>query len=156
MNRYTSSLVTIRPTWNISRNLKTNWRLFASLYRSMHKVSGKRTWTRRVQFVISCCSTGNKRTHRSCHLNNNLAHEFPVLHSGRCFPKMSLRQGDLGLIYGSFDPFEFTPETASRLVQPFVHMLRLWPADRQTHTENTDHATSVAISRIYRYCCDAA
>ena len=55
---------------------------------------------------------------------------------------------DCRLIHGSLDPPESAPQTASRLVQPFLQGSRTWPTDR--HTDRRTH-THTDTDRP-RYC----
>jgi len=74
--------------------------------------------------------------------------KFPILYSGRPFPpKLSLPMGDvyLHLTRGSLCPPDFSTQTASRLVEPFLQGSLMWQTDTPT-----DHATrSVTIGHTY-------
>ena len=63
---------------------------------------------------------------------------------------------DRHLIHSSLDPW-VSLQTASQLVQPFLHSTSVWPTHRQTDTHTTLRATSVATGRIYtRRACNVA
>ena len=66
--------------------------------------------------------------------------------------KVSLPVGDLDsgphLIYGSLDQCESVPQTASRLVQPFLYSSPAYPT--HTDTQTTLRTTSAAIIGIGR------
>jgi len=76
----------------------------------------------------------------------------PIFYHGRPFrPKLLLPIGASGphLTHDSLGPSEPTTQTASWLVQPFLHGYLVWQTDRQTD-QPTDHATqSATIDRIY-------
>ena len=115
--------------------------------------------------TTSCHSTGNREPHRGCHLKPRTSTTYriyPIITrwAGKCSPILRHSPADpgLNLLHASLGPPVAPEPYPKHNFDRFSHVGTAHGCVHQTDTRrHTDHATPVAIGRIYALCaCYAA